>query len=130
MAARSAAPRATRASASTRIERILTAILTDFASIFTAASPTLRIANEAMARSRTPAPRPLTGAPGRPGLPAERAFVIQLRADADLARGIVRGRIEHVLTGTATQFESLAQLVGCMQDVVAQRARGPRMRSS
>jgi hypothetical protein len=61
--------------------------------------------------------------PSHPGLPVERAFVIQLRADADLARGIVRGRIEHVLSGAAMQFETLEQLLACMRDVVARRAQ-------
>ncbi len=56
-------------------------------------------------------------------LPAERAFVVQLRADADLARGVVRGRVEHMLSGAAARFESLEQLVGCMQDALAAAAR-------
>jgi hypothetical protein len=79
-----------------------------------------------MARSRPNSSRLTTGFHSRTGLPAERAFVIQLRADADLARGIVRGRIEHVLSGAAAQFDSLEQLIGCMRDVVARRTATAR----
>jgi hypothetical protein len=57
----------------------------------------------------------------RATLPAERAFVVQLRADADLARGIVRGRLEHLTTGAAAVFESLDELIRCMRDAMAPR---------
>ncbi len=52
-------------------------------------------------------------------LPADRAFVVQIRADADLSRGDVRGRIEHVTSGSVTVFESLEQLLGSMRAAVA-----------
>lgn len=57
--------------------------------------------------------------PIRATLPAERAFVVQLRADADPAGGVVRGRIEHVVSGAASLFDSVEQLVDWMSDVVA-----------
>ena len=57
--------------------------------------------------------------PTRVGLPADRAFVVQLRADADPARGVVRGRIEHIVSGAAALFESVEQLVDWMRDAVA-----------
>lgn len=69
---------------------------------------------------------PTATPPSRAALPAERAFVVQLRADADLARGIVAGRIEHVVSGVAAPFESIEQLIGCMRDAVARRADGSR----
>jgi hypothetical protein len=75
-----------------------------------------------MTRSDQTPPPPTTGTSSRAGLPAERAFVIQLRADADLERGIVRGRLEHVLSGAAAQFESVEQLIGGMRDIVAPRS--------
>ena len=75
-----------------------------------------------MTRTRSNPSRRKTSRRRDAGLPAERAFVIQLRADADLARGIVRGRVEHVITGTAAQFDSLEQLLGCMREVVARRS--------
>ena len=57
----------------------------------------------------------------RAALPAERAFVVQLRADADLARGLVRGRLEHLTTGAAAVFESIDELIRCMRDAMAPR---------
>jgi len=45
-------------------------------------------------------------------LPADRAFVLQLSADADLAARRVAGRVEHVTSGESTHFASLDQLLG------------------
>jgi hypothetical protein len=45
-------------------------------------------------------PRALTG----------RAFRIQFRAEADIARGICTGRIEHVRSGDAAHFTSAQEL--------------------
>ena len=58
---------------------------------------------------------------GRPRapLPVERAFVVQLRADADLGEGAVSGRIEHVSSGAAALFESVEQLLAWMREAVA-----------
>jgi hypothetical protein len=64
----------------------------------------------------------IDGVASRATLPADRAFVVQLRADVDLTHGIVSGRIEHVVSGTAALFESVEQLLGYMHDAVAQRA--------
>lgn len=58
-------------------------------------------------------------APIRAALPAERAFVVQLRADADPAHGVVSGRIEHVVSGAVALFESVEELVDWMGHVVA-----------
>lgn len=44
-------------------------------------------------------------------LPAERAFVVQLHAEADLARGRMAGRAVHVVSGQATHFDSLEHLL-------------------
>jgi hypothetical protein len=71
-------------------------------------------------------PTPTTPASPRAALPADRAFVVQLRADADVARGVVSGRVEHVSSGVAALFESVEQLVDCMRDAVARHgARCP-----
>ncbi len=75
-----------------------------------------------MADPRQRAPETCTAAPSRAGLPAERAFVVQLRADADLAHGVVSGRVEHVVSGVAAPFESVEQLVDHMRAVVARRS--------
>lgn len=43
-------------------------------------------------------------------LPPERAFVVQIAAEADVAAGCCRGRVEHVVSGRATHFVSAAEL--------------------
>jgi hypothetical protein len=47
----------------------------------------------------------------RPMLPAERAFVVWLRADCQPAEHDVRGRVEHVRSGDLVHFDSLAELL-------------------
>jgi hypothetical protein len=44
-------------------------------------------------------------------LPTERAFVVQLAADADPRRHRLTGRVEHVVSGASTHFQSLEQLL-------------------
>jgi hypothetical protein len=39
-----------------------------------------------------------------------RRFFIQLRLDADPARGICRGRVQHVRSGEAAHFDTLEEL--------------------
>jgi hypothetical protein len=39
-----------------------------------------------------------------------RRFFIQLRADAEPARGIYRGRVQHLRSGEAAHFDSLDEL--------------------
>jgi hypothetical protein len=51
-------------------------------------------------------------------LPADRAFVVQLRADADLAMGAVSGRVEHVSSGSATLFDSVDELIAWMHRAI------------
>jgi hypothetical protein len=41
---------------------------------------------------------------------ANRRFVVQLRIDADVVRGLYRGRVQHVRSGEAAHFESLDEL--------------------
>jgi hypothetical protein len=47
-----------------------------------------------------------------------RSFVVQLRADADIRGGVVTGRVEHVRSGAAAQFESVEQLMGWICDTI------------
>jgi hypothetical protein len=54
-------------------------------------------------------------------LPAEHAFVVQLAATADVAQGRLEGRVEHVLSGHATQFHTLAELLAFMARLLHQR---------
>jgi len=57
-----------------------------------------------------------------PRLPADRAFVVQVYADVAVAQGQIHGRIEHVLSGQATHFASLAELVAFITRVLAAEA--------
>ena len=54
-----------------------------------------------------------------PSLPSNRAFVVQLRWDADVAHGDVRGQVEHLNSMQATHFESVEELVAFLSCVVA-----------
>lgn len=55
-----------------------------------------------------------TGTP----LPAERAFVVQLR-DAEPAGELFVGRAEHMASGTAERFSSAAELLGFITRMLA-----------
>jgi hypothetical protein len=47
-------------------------------------------------------------------LSPERAFVVQLETRPPARREALRGRVEHLSTGEARRFGSLAELVGFM----------------
>jgi hypothetical protein len=47
-----------------------------------------------------------------------RAFVVQLRADAVVEQGLLAGRVEHVVSGQATDFETLEMLLAFMARVL------------
>ena len=55
-------------------------------------------------------------------LPFERAFVVQLRGDVDIAGGAVRGRIEHLSSGAAAVFDSVEELVAWMRNALGSSA--------
>jgi hypothetical protein len=71
-----------------------------------------------MARSHRRTPPAPSAAQQRAALPAARAFVVQLRADADLERGVLRGRLEHLTSGVAAVFESAEELVARMREAL------------
>jgi len=73
--------------------------------------------------SKTPSPREAAGRREAP-LPAERAFVVQLRVAAGAADPIV-GRVEHVVSGAAAQFACAADLIAFISKVVAAPKRAP-----
>ena len=52
----------------------------------------------------------------KPLLPAHRAFVVQFRAETDLEQG----RVEHVVSGQATHFYSLKELLTFMGQVLTE----------
>ncbi len=56
--------------------------------------------------------------PHEPSLPTNRAFVVQFRAETELERGRCAGRVEHVVSGQATHFASLEELVAFMGQVL------------
>jgi hypothetical protein len=61
----------------------------------------------------------------KPSLPSNRAFVVQLRWDADVEHGDFRGRVEHLVSMQATHFESFEELMAfIVRVVVAQQADG------
>jgi hypothetical protein len=60
----------------------------------------------------------------RSPLPFERAFVVQLRADADVGGGAVSGRVEHLSSGVAASFDSVEELVAWICDAALRIALG------
>ena len=46
-----------------------------------------------------------------PLLPTNRAFVVQLYAEAKVGQGEFRGRVEHVVSMQATHFNSQEELI-------------------
>ena len=59
----------------------------------------------------------------RPSLPTKRAFVVQLHADAAVARGHFKGRVEHIVSMESTHFESLEELVTFIVRLVTEKDR-------
>ena len=49
-------------------------------------------------------------ATNKPSLPTNRAFAVQLHADAQMEHGEFTGRVEHVVSMRATHFHSLEEL--------------------
>jgi hypothetical protein len=47
----------------------------------------------------------------QPALPTNRAFVVQLHADAKVEQGEFRGRVEHIVSMRAKRFHSSEELV-------------------
>jgi hypothetical protein len=52
-------------------------------------------------------------------LPVQRGFVVQLHAAADVAQGQWMGRVEHVVSGRATHFQTLDELLAFIARVLA-----------
>jgi hypothetical protein len=63
---------------------------------------------------------------GRSPLLPEWAFVVQFRVETEIEQRHLEGRVEHVLSGQATPFHSLEELLGFIAQVLsAVRARSP-----
>jgi len=48
------------------------------------------------------------------------AFVVHFRTSTDLPQGRIAGRVEHVVSGQSTHFESLEELLAFMARVLTQ----------
>jgi len=59
----------------------------------------------------------------RAPLPFERAFVVQL--SVEVVAGTVRGRVEHLSSGTAAVFDSVGALITWMGDPIARDSTRP-----
>ena len=53
-------------------------------------------------------------------LPAKRAFVIQIHADAKAEQGQWQGRVEHIVSYRAARFHSLEELLAFMVKVLSE----------
>lgn len=62
-------------------------------------------------------------------LPAERAFVVQLHREADVARGRVVGRVVHVVSGRTVHFDNLEDLLMFINRVLSSLRTEPPARS-
>ena len=51
-------------------------------------------------------------------LPAQRAFLVQVHAEAEVAQGRLAGRVEHVVSGQATHFASPEELLAFITRVL------------
>ncbi len=49
----------------------------------------------------------------------EWAFVVQFRVETELAQGRCVGRVEHVVSGQATRFDTLDELLAFLARVLA-----------
>ncbi len=63
----------------------------------------------------------------QPSLPVHRAFVVQFRTQATVAERCFTGRVEHVLSGQATKFSSVEELLAFFDHILRQDRwpRGP-----
>jgi hypothetical protein len=52
-------------------------------------------------------------------LSVHRAFLVHLRVNSDVAQGRLSGRVEHVVSGQTTHFDSLEELLAFMARVLA-----------
>jgi hypothetical protein len=56
-------------------------------------------------------------------IPAERAFVIQVREPCDGRGDLFIGRVEHLTTGDARRFRSIDELIAFVTHVLARQSR-------
>lgn len=56
----------------------------------------------------------------RPSLPARRAFVVQVHADAKVEQGQWLGRVEHLVSFQSKRFQSLEELLAFIVKVLSE----------
>jgi hypothetical protein len=56
----------------------------------------------------------------QPSLPAKRAFVVQLHADAKVEQDQWQGRVEHLVSYRAAHFQSLEELLAFIVKVLTE----------
>lgn len=62
----------------------------------------------------------MQSAGAEPPLLAYRAFVVQFGAATDVEAGCWAGRVEHVVSGQATRFHTLEELLGFIRRVLTE----------
>jgi hypothetical protein len=65
---------------------------------------------------------------GKAPLSVHRAFVIHFRLSTDIAQGQIEGRVEHVVSGQSTHFDSLEELLAFVARMLASVRAPPRRR--
>ena len=66
-----------------------------------------------------PRGRELPVLPSQPSLPSNRVFVVQFRAPSTAVSSAYDGHVEHVVSGEASRFHSLEELLAFMVSVLA-----------
>jgi len=61
---------------------------------------------------------------GKAPLSVHWAFVVHFRLSTNIAQGQIEGRVEHVVSGQSTHFDSLEELLAFIARVLA-TVRGP-----
>jgi hypothetical protein len=56
----------------------------------------------------------------QPSLPAKRAFVVQVHADARVEQGQWQGRVEHLVSYQAARFQSIEELLAFIVKVLSE----------
>ena len=56
----------------------------------------------------------------QPALPAKRAFVVQVHAEARVDQGYWKGRIEHLVSAQAARFQSVEELLAFIVNVLSE----------
>jgi len=57
----------------------------------------------------------------QPSLPAKRAFVVQMHAEARVEQHDFKGRVEHLVSGEATHFDSLEELIAFIVQILTEQ---------